>query len=156
MRVIEFGMHYYHSFEPELSSHFFYRCFPHVINLAVKEGLKYLTHISESNQDSVLGPEDSTQYTDALIDDADYYTALRSDVIACIRRFVTWVRASGQRREQFKTILQTGNTAGGWGNPPKILRNVGLKKEVETRWSSTYNMVDHFVELYLVSLHPYS
>ncbi|KAF5329696.1 hypothetical protein D9619_009224 [Psilocybe cf. subviscida] len=126
------------------------RCFPHVINLAVKEGLKYLTHISESNQDSVLGPEDSTQYTDALIDDADYYTALRSDVIACIRRFVTWVRASGQRREQFKTILQTGNTAGGWGNPPKILRNVGLKKEVETRWSSTYNMVDHFVELYLV------
>lgn len=49
-------------------------------------------------------------------------------------------------------ILQAGNAAGGWGDPPKMLKNVGLKKEVETRWSSTYNMVDHFVDLYLVSI----
>lgn len=112
--------------------------------------MKYLTHIPEFEQSVITGPEGSAHYSDELINDTDYYLALRSDVIACIRRFVTSVRTSGKRREQFKNILLAGNARGGWGDPPAPLRNVGLKKEVETRWSSTYNMVDHFVELYPV------
>lgn len=120
--------------------------------MAVQEGLKYLTKI-ESDPTSE-GPSDSqhaAEYSDELLDDEDYFLALRSDVVAAIRQFVTAVRSSGQRREQFDNILRDGNAAGGWGAPLKLLRPVGLKKDVITRWSSTYNMVDHFVELYLVS-----
>lgn len=78
--------------------------------------------------------------------------ALRSDVIGKIRRTVNAFCASGQRREQFSEILREGNQSGGWGNPKQILREIKLKNDVDTRWSSLFNMVDCFLELYPVSV----
>lgn len=129
------------------------RCFPHVINLAVQEGLKFLTRL-ESDSEGLLnegfGIEDISQFSEQLLEDQDYFLALRGDVVAEIRSFVNTVRSSGQRREQFDSILRAGNASGGWGSESKLLRPVGLKRDIVTRWSSTYNMVDNFVELYLV------
>lgn len=130
------------------------RCFPHVINIAVQTGLKHLTKtpLDGASPASWDASVDSTAYSNKeLIDDILYFNALRSDVISQVRRCVNSCRASGQRRERFSIILRVGNASGGWGNPKKILRDVKLKNDVETRWSSLFNMVDTFLELYPVS-----
>jgi hypothetical protein len=40
----------------------------------------------------------------------------------------------------------------GWGELHEHIREVGLLKDVDTRWSSTFRMIDRFLETYLVSL----
>ncbi|KAJ6565157.1 hypothetical protein DFH09DRAFT_868743, partial [Mycena vulgaris] len=65
------------------------------------------------------------------------------------RELLTACRASGQRREAFEKIIKAGNDAGGWGNPPQILRVVGLLKDVEARWSAMFLMIDRVLEQYL-------
>ncbi|KAJ3924315.1 MAG: hypothetical protein NXY57DRAFT_908147, partial [Lentinula lateritia] len=75
---------------------------------------------------------------------------LQNDVIAAARSLVTAVRGSGQRREEFQQIIKDGNTAGGWGNAKELLRVVALLKDVDTRWSSTFLMIDQLIELWLV------
>ncbi|KAF8164540.1 hypothetical protein BJ912DRAFT_863633 [Pholiota molesta] len=122
------------------------RCFPHVINIAVKAGLKALTQAQTntfSNTLPNLPPE--------LTANPEYLEVLERDVVALICRYVTACRSSGQHREQFETILKKGNEAGGWGDTNEQLRNVGLLKDVDTRWSATFNMLDRFLETYLVS-----
>lgn len=47
-------------------------------------------------------------------------------------------------------IIREGNEAGGFGDPPKKLREVGLLKDVDTRWSSLFKMIDRFLEMYPV------
>ncbi|KAJ6602746.1 ribonuclease H-like domain-containing protein, partial [Mycena vulgaris] len=106
------------------------RCFPHVINIAVKSGLKELTDLP-------------------MYDPDIYWDALKLDPVSAARKLVTACRASGQRREAFENIIKAGNDAGGWGNPPQILRVVGLLKDVETRWSATFLMIDRVLEQYL-------
>jgi hypothetical protein len=78
--------------------------------------------------------------------------ALKSDVVARVRRYFTACRASGQRREEFNTILMEGNKAEGWGELHEAIREVCLLKDVDTWWSSTFHMIDRFLETYLVSL----
>ncbi|KAJ7181343.1 hypothetical protein C8R43DRAFT_870106, partial [Mycena crocata] len=108
------------------------RCFPHVINIAVQTALKVLSD---------------------LPDFADFYWAvLQSDVVALARTLVTACRASGQRRDDFEEVILQGNIAGGWpvtpGEPPEPIRVVGLLKDVDTRWSSIFSMLDRVLELY--------
>ena len=75
----------------------------------------------------------------------DYLQALTADVLGTARKLVSTCRVSGKRREEFlETILQ-GNLDETWvdddGNP--IPREaLQLLRDCETRWSSTYFMVD--------------
>ncbi|KAJ7894679.1 ribonuclease H-like domain-containing protein [Mycena olivaceomarginata] len=105
------------------------RCFPHVINLAVKAGLKEVTELPGYEPDI-------------------YWDALKLDPVAAARKLVTACRASGQRRDTFEDTIEQGNAAGGFGDPPEILRVVGLLKDVDTRWSATFLMIDRLLEQY--------
>lgn len=60
-------------------------------------------------------------------------------------------RVSGQRREQFRRITEEGNSAKEWpgGQPLDILQ---LLRDVDTRWSSGYLMIDRRLYLYPVCL----
>jgi hypothetical protein len=75
---------------------------------------------------------------------------LKEDVVSAARTLVTACRASGQRQEDFQNTISEGNETGGWGNPPKALRNVVLLRDVDTRWSSIFRMIDRVLELYEV------
>ncbi|KAJ7663376.1 hypothetical protein DFH06DRAFT_986792, partial [Mycena polygramma] len=99
-------------------------CFPHVVNIAVKTGLKELSELPT-------------------------YAPDICDPVAEARTLVTACRASGQRREAFEKIIKEGNEAGGFGDPAQPLREVGLLKDVETRWSATFLMIDRLLEQYL-------
>jgi hypothetical protein len=86
-----------------------------------------------------------------LKDDVEYWEAVKDDVVASARSLVRACWASGQRRADFESVIEDGNEEGGWGDPPELLRVVGLLKDVDTRWSSTFLMIDRVLELYLVS-----
>jgi hypothetical protein len=81
-----------------------------------------------------------------------------------VRGCVTASRASGERRTRFAVVIKTGNSGktfipvvyGPASTPIEpanlayvLLREVILLLEVETRWSSTFLMVDRFLERYL-------
>ncbi|KAJ7433861.1 ribonuclease H-like domain-containing protein [Mycena latifolia] len=110
------------------------RCFPHVVNIAVKAGLKELTELPAFDPEIVLDEEDMP--------------VPQLDPVASARKLVTACRASGQRREAFEDVISSGNEAGGWGEPPELLRVVGLLKDVDTRWSATFLMIDRLLEQY--------
>ncbi|KAJ7629923.1 hypothetical protein B0H17DRAFT_1164250 [Mycena rosella] len=85
----------------------------------------------------------------------------RNDVGGLAHSIVTACRASGQRRADFEETIEKGNENGGWGEPPELLRVVGLLKDVDTRWSSIFLMIDRVLELYqaidaLLGLDKYS
>ncbi|KAJ7026472.1 hypothetical protein C8F04DRAFT_1190538 [Mycena alexandri] len=82
------------------------RCFPHVVNIAVKTGLRELADLP------AYGPDVDLDLNGSL-------------VTAC--------RACGQRREAFEKVIEEGNASGGWGDPVELLRVVRLLKDVETR-----------------------
>lgn len=143
------------------------RCFPHVINIAVKAGLKQLTCLPSDSLDvveydtmfyldvpgglsgSLQMLVDSEHHVDTH-DDDKYQEVLDSDVIGKIRRFTNSCQSSGQRREQFHNVRIAGNLAGGWGENGKIIQEIGPINDVETRWDSTFNMTDRFFEIYPV------
>lgn len=89
--------------------------------------------------------------TQALRDDVEYWQTLKSDVIGRARRLVAACRASGQRREDFRTTIVDGNENDSWGDAG-LVRVVVLLRDVDTRWSSTFLMIDRVLELHLVSL----
>ena len=86
--------------------------FLHVINIAVKAALKHLTELPSFFSDvdleadlefMELEVEDpNPDYSAAFKDNEAYQAALKSDVVARVRRYVTACRASGQRREEFQ------------------------------------------------------
>lgn len=145
-----------------------YRCFPHVINIAVKAGLACLTVLPSDSYDTVArdaeflevetlnvqGPDffDEPADNPALLINTEYRDALRRDVLGKIRRCTVSIRSSGQRREQFHNIRKDGNATGGWGDDGHPIRDIGPLNEVETRWSSSFFMVDRFIEIYPVTI----
>lgn len=93
---------------------------------------------------------------EALLANSTYLSTLRDDTVKRARQLVHFIRDSGQRREDFERIIREGNEQKRWGvdkkgNPIK-LRIVGLLKDVDTRWSSTFFMIDRVLELRPVSL----
>lgn len=80
-----------------------------------------------------------------------YAEALQSDPVGNTRQIVAACRASGQHRADVKQIIVDGNVEFLW-QPGGVLRVVQLLRDCETRWSSTYLMSDHLIELYPVSL----
>jgi hypothetical protein len=122
------------------------RCFPHVVNIAVKAGLKTLTKLDPSDDDI----DAAHSHTQLLRDNDEYLAVLKEDVVSAARTLVTACRASGQRREDLQNTISEGNEVGGWGDPPQPLRNVALLRDVDTRWSSIFRMIDRVLELYEV------
>lgn len=134
-----------------LTSFLFSSCFPHVVNIAVKTGLQHLTTIVNAAHDKDLeGTDNFLCWPDALLEDCDYAEALQNDVVGAARSLITAVRGSGQCCEEFKQIIKNGNISGGWGDFKQQLRVVELLKDVDTRWSSTFLMIDRLLELWLV------
>ncbi|TEB10196.1 hypothetical protein FA13DRAFT_1653250, partial [Coprinellus micaceus] len=123
------------------------RCFPHIVNLAVKAGLAHLTQLNIF--------EDNEIDTDIsiLISNPMYVQLLQDDTIKRARQLVHFIRDSGQRREDFIAVIKKDNEDGSWGKDSEgkniELRVVGLLKDVDTRWSSTFFMVDRVIELRL-------
>ncbi|KAL1684960.1 ribonuclease H-like domain-containing protein [Schizophyllum commune] len=104
-----------------LSDHYC-RCFPHVVNIAVKGGLK----------------------------------ALSSDVVAAARAIVVALRASGLRREDLSEVIRIGNLEKVWRDQhgkPVALPDVTLLRDVDTRWSSTFLMINRLLVLYEAVAH---
>jgi len=112
-----------------------------VVNIAVQTGLKHVTKVPES-----LSPGD--EVTEALARNLDYLQVLQSDVVSSARQLVTACRASGQRREDLSAIIQEGYRSGTWEKTK--LRDVTLLRDVITRWSSVYLMINRLLELYPV------
>lgn len=134
---------------------FCFSCFPHVVNIAVKTGLLHLTQIMVFNDpevDYAASPVDTAAVLQALHDDNEYNKVLKGDVVASARHIVTACRGSGQRREKFREVIKEGN-ADGWGrnlDPPHELSVRELLRDVDTRWSTIYRMIDRVLELYEV------
>jgi len=69
--------------------------------------------------------------------------------MAKCRRIVQFCRSSGNRREEFLQTIRQGNSVCSSLRPwwPEQLRVVELLREVVTRWSSTFWMIDRILEL---------
>ena len=129
------------------------RCFPHVINLAVQaiyaalkdgKGLQaqYLAGglrscFSEAALAAVVLPGEVT------VD--EYLEALTSDVLGTARKLIAACRTPGKRREEFCDTIHEGNRIGRWtddGGDAVSQEALQLLRDCETRWSSTFFMVD--------------
>ncbi|EKM48404.1 uncharacterized protein PHACADRAFT_52497, partial [Phanerochaete carnosa HHB-10118-sp] len=99
-------------------------CFPHVVNLACQSVLSAITeleYVKETSQD--FEPEKFSLH--------NFLDAVKHDPIATLRSLIRAIRASALRRQHFMQILVNMDMA--------ILQ---LLKDIETRWSSTYLMID--------------
>lgn len=75
----------------------------------------------------------------------EYATAIQSDPVGRTRQIVATCRKSGQRREGLqKKPIATGDDTNIW--------LVQLLRDCETRWSSTFNIIDRLIELHPVSI----
>jgi hypothetical protein len=133
------------------------RCFPHVINLAVQAIYAMLKDDSGSDIQYLLGnlpelTEEALQTMDLPdgVTIEQYRAALAADIIGTVRKLVTVCRASGQRREDFELTIQEGNESRSWtdseGNPLP-LPVLQLLRDCETRWSSTFFLLDRVLTL---------
>lgn len=120
----------------------FYRCFPHVVNIAVQTALKDL---KEGRTDPTNEMETS------LSPDPEYDDILRNDPVRRCRELVSTCRSSDIRRADLLATIKAGNMDSAWGAGIE-LRLMQLLRDVETRWSSTFLMIDRAMELYPVSI----
>lgn len=138
-------------------------CFPHVVNIAVQTALKALSQSAPDPDPVSDRPEDVFETVDpvetiGLIDD-DYALTLNADVVARVRELVRLCRSSSLRRAGFIAVVLEGNEQHWWGNDangkPVKIDPLQLLRDVDTRWSSTYLMIDRVLKLVPVSPRPY-
>ncbi|KAJ2985876.1 hypothetical protein NUW54_g9999 [Trametes sanguinea] len=86
-------------------------------------------------------------FNDALQDDLEYAAALSQNPVKAARTLINKARQSGQRREEFEHIVAEGirTQLFGESNEP---RGRQLLRDVDTRWSSTFLMIDRLLSLY--------
>lgn len=147
------------------------RCFPHVINIAVKAGVKLLTKAppetsstkKDAADDSDNDDDDEDVNEDGDIDynatirtaganpalqrDPAYAAALLHDPISIARKLVKSLRSSFGRRQGLRDAIAEGNASGTFTDRRKIT-HAELLRDVDTRWSSMYFMIDRFIEVY--------
>jgi hypothetical protein len=85
-----------------------------------------------------------------------YAAALESKPITRTREIVAVCRRSGQRRAELTDAIEKGNETSSWpviGGKVPVLQ---LLRDCETRWSSTFNMIDRLMELYPVRAAPFN
>ena len=147
-------------------------CFPHVINIAVKSGLSLLTKMpkKKKTKDSERTGWESEDKDDDEGSTADgcgrefssdwlYNAALEADPIAHCRKLVSNCCASGQRREDLQATITDANKARLFGKDDKgisiQLPSLQLLRDVDTRWSSIYLMLERVLDLYPVRFCKY-
>lgn len=130
------------------------RCFPHIIHICVK-------HVIDSFVGSL--PEEIAQaWVGAFPNPADrerYAAAVKHNPIKMARLIVISVRSSGLRRDEFLDTIKLGNSKNWFqppGSPVKKLPEHELKRDADTRWDSTYAMMDRLIEMRPVSEFEYS
>lgn len=150
--------------------HILCSCFPHVINIAVKSGLALITKVpkkkkvpedektgweSEDEDDNSDGTRADSLFGDGFSADWLYNRALEADPIVRCRKLVANCRASGQRREDLQATITDANKAGLFGRDDEgtsiELPSLQLLRDVDTRWSSIFLMVERVLDLYPVS-----
>ena len=77
----------------------------------------------------------------------EYAPALRNDPVKLARQLVTACRASGGRRAELREVIKEGNHIHAFGDKP--LPELQLLCDVDTRWSSTFLMINR-----VLTLHP--
>jgi hypothetical protein len=104
-------------------------------------------------------PSTASTSTDCEVQAAQqrYSDALEKDLIGSCRGIVTACRrASGQRRQELQNVIREGNEMGYWkGKLPDGMEKLPLLqllRDCETRWSSTYLMIERILLLYPVSV----
>lgn len=126
------------------------RCFPHIIHICVR-------HLLDSFSTPTL-EELAHAWVEAFPDSADraqYAAAVKKDPIKMGRLIVIAIRASGLRRDDFMDTIKLGNGKNWFKAPGSAVETVPeheLKRDVETRWDSTYGMIDRLLEMRPVSL----
>jgi hypothetical protein len=115
------------------------------VNIAVQTILKEL---KENGYDPVIATSADPMGPSAKL--IEYATAVKSDPVGGTRGVVAVWRKFGLRHEDWKQVINTGNSCNAWG-PDVVIRPVQLLRDCETCWSSTFNMVDRLIELYPVS-----
>lgn len=121
------------------------------MNVATKAGLSVLTKLPDKNKDGKLDNvplyhEDDTTESEP----SEWATALAEDPIARCRKMVASCRASGQRREDFELTIAKGNASLIFcdTNGKRIqLDQLQLLRDVDTRWSSIFLMIERVLDL---------
>jgi hypothetical protein len=72
-----------------------------------------------------------------------YADALTSDPIGMTRSLVGACRKSGQRRIDLRKVIEDGNSSGMWKVPVRQ-----LLRDVDTRWSAIYQMINRVIDIY--------
>ncbi|TFK59805.1 hypothetical protein BDN72DRAFT_780245 [Pluteus cervinus] len=103
-------------------------CFPHTINISTQKVVTAVVDV----QDDDLAAQVSARNPQALL-----------------RMGIRSIRASGKRREEFRSIVDQGNKQNWWlvNNQPVQLKNRELILDVPTRWDSSYQMDNRALEL---------
>ncbi|THH19265.1 hypothetical protein EUX98_g8810 [Antrodiella citrinella] len=107
------------------------RCFPHIVNLAVKAILSEITQLKYASMDA-------EEFIPITQPSRTFAAAIDRDPIAIVRSLIRTIRASSLRRQYFETIQRRLNP----DSPPRQ-----LLRDVDTRWSSTFYMIDRALDL---------
>ncbi|KAL1757549.1 ribonuclease H-like domain-containing protein, partial [Schizophyllum commune] len=84
----------------------------------------------------------------------EYLDVLNSDIVAAARALVIAIRASGLRREDFEVLIREGNMNREWVDEEGNFLEMpvlALLRDVDTRWSSTFLMINRLLVLYNVT-----
>lgn len=122
-------------------------CFPHIINIASQHVIEDFTNISLADPEH----EFTSTYPPNHPERCQYEALRARDAVALGRDIVRVLRASGQRRDDFNTIIRLGNE-NDWfrherGGEPVQLPHLQLLRDVKTRWDSVYYMIRRLREL---------
>ncbi|KAI0682527.1 hypothetical protein C8T65DRAFT_551748, partial [Cerioporus squamosus] len=115
------------------------RCFPHVVNIAVKHALSALTDLEDASADLPL----ETTAAPPI----ETPESIPDDPIKAARQLIAACRVSSQRRDVFRLAIIEGNRTGAFGEGV-VLPVHELLRDVDTRWSSTFLMIDRLLVLY--------
>lgn len=149
-------------------------CYPHIINICVSHIVSSLTKVNagsledDSDDDSLLSEDESDDggyvgdETDTENDETDedkytdlkdWFATLKRDPVRRARVVVRTVRSSGQRKDEFLSMIKTGNKKGSFkdqqGNQV-VVKELQLLRDVRHRWSSLYVMLERLQELHPV------
>ena len=114
-------------------------------NLSTRNGIDQLPEVEDLLQ---LLRESGYHLND---EDIQYIEALRSDLIQKVRSFVGEARSSGLRREAFSEAIAAANQSLLFGPDVQLPGDTQLLRDVDTRWSSQFLMIDRYIEVFPVS-----
>ena len=130
-------------------------CFPHTVNIVVQHVLSKMSLVKapENNDDNFEDMTDVANPDEGRGFGQTFEAACAQDPISRLRKIVTAVRGSGQRREALKTWIENGNRNRLFvmQNTPVDIEPMQLLRDFRTRWDSTYQMIKRCIEMRLVS-----